>query len=127
MRARVAEETSCGGSSSCSLRRKGKVGALCPTYFWPLIYQETAPWLNGDSLQSINGCASRLLGQHGYGELRHVEEARKIPCHKLRQVVAGSPPPRPWFNPRSGHVGFVVDKVALRHVFPECFRFPCQF
>jgi hypothetical protein len=28
---------------------------------------------------------------------------------------------------QSGHVGFVVDKVALGQVFSEYFRFPCQF
>jgi hypothetical protein len=28
---------------------------------------------------------------------------------------------------RSGHVGFVVDKVALGQVFSEYFGFPCQF
>jgi hypothetical protein len=27
---------------------------------------------------------------------------------------------------RSGHVGFVVDKVALGQVFSEYFSFPCQ-
>jgi hypothetical protein len=26
-----------------------------------------------------------------------------------------------------GHVGFVVNKVALGQVFPEYFSFPCQF
>jgi hypothetical protein len=31
------------------------------------------------------------------------------------------------FDPRSGHVGFVVDKVVLGQVFPEYFSFPCQF
>jgi hypothetical protein len=30
-------------------------------------------------------------------------------------------------EPRSGHVGFVVDKVALWQVFSEYFSFPCQF
>jgi hypothetical protein len=34
---------------------------------------------------------------------------------------------RPGFEPGSGHVGFVVDKVALGQVFPEYFGFPCQF
>jgi hypothetical protein len=29
-------------------------------------------------------------------------------------------------RPRSGHVGFVVDKVALGQVFSEYFGFPCQ-
>jgi hypothetical protein len=28
------------------------------------------------------------------------------------------------FEPRSGHVGFVVDKVALGQVFSEYFGFP---
>jgi hypothetical protein len=31
------------------------------------------------------------------------------------------------FEPRSGYVGFVVDKVALGQVFSEYFGFPCQF
>jgi hypothetical protein len=30
-------------------------------------------------------------------------------------------------EPRSGHVGFVVDKVALGQVFSEYFGFSCQF
>jgi hypothetical protein len=45
----------------------------------------------------------------------------------LRRLVAGFPPRRPGFDPRSGLVGFVVDKVALRQVFSEYFGFPCQF
>jgi hypothetical protein len=34
---------------------------------------------------------------------------------------------RPGFEPRSGHVGFMVDKVVLGQVFSECFGFPYQF
>jgi hypothetical protein len=30
------------------------------------------------------------------------------------------------FDPGSGQVGFVVDKVALERVFSEYFGFPCQ-
>jgi hypothetical protein len=30
-------------------------------------------------------------------------------------------------KPRSGHMGFVVDKVALGQVFSEYCGFPCQF
>jgi hypothetical protein len=30
-------------------------------------------------------------------------------------------------SPRSGHVGFVVDKVALGRVFSQYFGFPYQF
>jgi hypothetical protein len=41
--------------------------------------------------------------------------------------VAGFPPQRPGFDPRSGLVGFVLDKVALGQVFSEYFGFPCQF
>jgi hypothetical protein len=33
------------------------------------------------------------------------------------------PPWRPGFEPRSGHVGFVVGKVALGQVFSEYFGF----
>jgi hypothetical protein len=45
---------------------------------------------------------------------------------ELRRLVAGFPPRRPWFDPRSSHVGFVVDKVALGQVFYEYYGFPCQ-
>jgi hypothetical protein len=31
------------------------------------------------------------------------------------------------FDPRSGYVAFVVDKVALGQVLSEYFGFPCQF
>jgi hypothetical protein len=31
------------------------------------------------------------------------------------------------FDPGSGQVGFVVDKVALGRVFSEYFGFSCQF
>jgi hypothetical protein len=37
-----------------------------------------------------------------------------------------SPPRRLGLNPRSGHVVFVVDKVALEQVFSEYFSYPCQ-
>jgi hypothetical protein len=45
---------------------------------------------------------------------------------ELRRLVAGFPPRRPGFEPRSGYVGFVVDKVALGQVFFEDFSVPCQ-
>jgi hypothetical protein len=44
----------------------------------------------------------------------------------LKRLVAGFPPRKPGFDPRSGHVGFVVDKVALGQIFSEYFGFPCQ-
>jgi hypothetical protein len=51
-----------------------------------------------------------------------ISEGRAI----LKRLVAGFPPRRPWFEPGSDHVGFVVDKVALGQVFSEYFGFPYQ-
>jgi hypothetical protein len=42
----------------------------------------------------------------------------------LRRVVAGFPPQRPAFDPRSGHVGFVVYNVVLGQVFLRVLLFP---
>jgi hypothetical protein len=50
-------------------------------------------------------------------DIYDVYHARILHFHPLR---------RPGFEPGSGHVGFVVDKVALRQVFSEYFGFPCQ-
>jgi hypothetical protein len=40
--------------------------------------------------------------------------------------LPGFPPRRPGFDPGSGQVVFVVDKVALGQVFSEYFGFSCQ-
>jgi hypothetical protein len=40
--------------------------------------------------------------------------------------VSGTPPRRPNFSPRLGLMGFVVDEVAMGHVFYEYFTFPCH-
>jgi hypothetical protein len=45
---------------------------------------------------------------------------------EFRQLVTGFPPWWPGFEPGSGHVGFVVDKVALGQVFSKYCAFPCQ-
>jgi hypothetical protein len=45
------------------------------------------------------------------------------PCRSSR----GFPPRRPGFEPRPGHVGFVVGKMAVGQFFSEYFGFPCQF
>jgi hypothetical protein len=42
------------------------------------------------------------------------------------RLVAGFPSRRSGFDPGSGQVEFVVDKVALGQVFSEYFGFPCQ-
>jgi hypothetical protein len=42
--------------------------------------------------------------------------------------VAGLSPRRPGFDPGSVHVGFVVDKVVVGHVFPRSTSvFHCSF
>jgi hypothetical protein len=46
---------------------------------------------------------------------------------KLRRLVAGFPPLRPAFEPRSSHVRSVVDQVALRKVISGYFGFCYQF
>jgi hypothetical protein len=43
------------------------------------------------------------------------------------QTVADFSPRRFRFDHRPVHVRFVMDKVALRQVFPQYFRFPCQY
>jgi hypothetical protein len=39
---------------------------------------------------------------------------------QLRRTVAGFPPRRPGLDPRSGHEGFVVAKVALKIELFKC-------
>jgi hypothetical protein len=51
--------------------------------------------------------------------------AKAVPHHK--RLVAGFLPRRPGFDPGSGHMTFVVDRVALRQVFFEYFSFLCQW
>jgi hypothetical protein len=53
--------------------------------------------------------------------IRTIEESRAVPW--LRRLVAGLSPRSPVFAPRSVHVGFVVDKVALGQVFLRVLRF----
>jgi hypothetical protein len=56
-------------------------------------------------------------------EENHQESELAAPL--LKRLVAGFPPRRPGFNPGSGQVGFVVDKVSGQ-VFSEYFGFPCH-
>jgi hypothetical protein len=57
----------------------------------------------------------------------YIYEIRILHVPQLRGLVAGFPPPRPVFDPRFGHVGFVLYNVALGQVFSEHFGFSCQF
>jgi hypothetical protein len=52
---------------------------------------------------------------------------RTEPVPELKRLAVGFPQRRPGFEPRSGHVGFVVEEAALDQVFSEYFGFPCQF
>jgi hypothetical protein len=45
---------------------------------------------------------------------------------QLRRLVVASPPRRSGLEPGSGHVGFVMDKVALGQVFSEYFVSPAN-
>jgi hypothetical protein len=50
-----------------------------------------------------------------------------VPSKKhIRWLVAGFPPQQSGFESGSGHVEFVVDKMAMGQVFSEYFGFPCQ-
>jgi hypothetical protein len=53
---------------------------------------------------------SNLPGDKGR-PARKADNLTAVPW--LRQFVAGFRPRLPGFEPRSGHVGFVVDKAAL--------------
>jgi hypothetical protein len=53
--------------------------------------------------------------------LRNVKDRAIIAVSRRLPIVAA------WFEPRSGHVGFVVKKMALWQVSYEYFGFPCQF
>jgi hypothetical protein len=48
-------------------------------------------------------------------------------CARSRRLVAGFLPRPPGFEHRSGHVGFVVNKVSQGQVFSEYLSFSCQF
>jgi hypothetical protein len=51
-----------------------------------------------------------------------------IQCRTITQAVnRGFPPQLPVFEPRSSHMGFVVDKTALGEIFSEYFGFRYQF
>jgi hypothetical protein len=47
-----------------------------------------------------------------------VQAEPQVTLGLLKRLVADFPPRRPGFNPKSTHVRFVVDKVALGQVSP---------
>jgi hypothetical protein len=48
-------------------------------------------------------------------------------CRVINYVVAGYPLLQPGFEPRSGHVIFVMGGETLGQVLCVCFGFPCEF
>jgi hypothetical protein len=60
---------------------------------------------------------SRQLCSYSRTSQRFMELEDSLPC---------SQPRRPGVEPGSGHVGFVVDKVAQGQLFSVYFGFPCQ-
>jgi hypothetical protein len=69
-------------------------------------------------LAGINFLENRVI-TYPKSESNQMKEA--VPW--LRLLVAGLSPQRPGFAPRSIHVGFVVDRVALGQVFLQVLRF----
>jgi hypothetical protein len=45
----------------------------------------------------------------------------------MERLLHNFPPRQPGFEPKSGHVGFVVDKVAVGQIFSEYFGYPYHF
>jgi hypothetical protein len=76
------------------------------------------------TIRSLRGKLPIYLMKNNFSIQRINCLSRAVPW--LRRLVAGLSPRRPGFNPESVHVGFVVDKVALRQVFffSEYFGFP---
>jgi hypothetical protein len=66
-------------------------------------------------------CSSETAQYFGETHHLHLQDQRVSLARKdtpqLRQLVAGFPLQWPGVEPRRGHVGFVVDKVALGQPF----------
>jgi hypothetical protein len=57
--------------------------------------------------------------------IRMIVKPPNVGAPYLKRLVSGFPQRRPGFEPGSGQVRFVVDKVLLGQVFSEYFGFPC--
>jgi hypothetical protein len=110
--------------------------AYCQNYGISLLYLTTLPQQH--ELTGGRFCTWRDLGKQHYKLIhdgrvsnagppdyasiadtalsRHRTQNLLARPTQLRRLVAGFLPRRPGFDPRSGHVGFVVDKVALGQV-----------
>jgi hypothetical protein len=92
------------------------MGILLSGHIWDVAWR-------GQSKFSENNVPQCHCVQHG----SHVHYPGLEGRAKLRRLVSDFPLRRPGFEPRSRHVGFVVDEVTLEKVFSEYFDFPCQF
>jgi hypothetical protein len=105
----------CGwGLCSCRYGGQDTEKAVADSRLEVLFQTGSAQWVNK---------ASRREGRTGV--LRIVTQG-VMAVPKLRRLVSGFPQRKPGFEPRSGDVGFVVNKVALGQVFSDYFGFPCQ-
>jgi hypothetical protein len=103
-----------------------QLAILCTT-LWSILLRWEVIFPN--ATQAINWAPSPLIGcpKLLVPYIRSSPLNLKAAVPYLRRLDAGVPARRPGFNPMSGHVGFVVDKVVLRQVFSEYFGIPCQF
>jgi Zn-dependent M28 family amino/carboxypeptidase len=60
-------------------------------------------------------------------DILHSIVRKQITVPEIMYLVTGLPYWQHRFNPRSGHVGFVVDEVASAQVFSKYFRISFQF
>jgi hypothetical protein len=68
----------------------------------------------------------KYVVQMGSGAITYISSS--IEGRAIAQAVSRRlPTTAARVEPRSGHMGFVVDKVALGQIFSQYFRFPCQF
>jgi hypothetical protein len=78
---------------------------------------------------------SRNMARHAYEQRARVPPRQSLAATskhtstaaapELTGLVAGFPLRRPGFEPRSGHMGFVVDRMALGQVLSGYSCFPC--
>jgi hypothetical protein len=94
--------------------RIGTSGGLLWTRLWTFGFRKI--------LRNSWVAAQLAASQEG----RSSAELVSWPCYRSGWYSPASHCGGPWLDPRSGHVGFVVDKVAMRQVFSEYFGFPCQ-
>jgi hypothetical protein len=107
-----------------------KVQVILRTIILPVVLYRRETW----SLKLREEHRVRIFEYKVLKENTWTEEGRNGGWRKLHNKelhnlysFSGFPPLLPEFKARSGHVEFLVVKVALGQVFSEYFGFPCQF